>query len=274
MDRTAFISAFTSLAPVGQQQWTSPGTYSFVVPGGVFSISAVVVGGGQSGGRSSGAEVGLGGQGADLRYASSIPVTPGETLTVDVGTGGVSTTAISGPVNGTSSRVSRAATVLLVAKGGGSGTSSAIGSGLGGGAGGAGGTTVQGSGGGGAGGYAGAGGAGTGANGTGGAGGGGAGSDSRGAGGGGGVGLLGQGSDGTGGVAASGTGGAGGSGGATGITGSSLTAAAGGAGGAVGAGGGGARNGTAPGGRGADGGVRIIYPANFRSYPSNMTQDV
>lgn len=41
----------TEVAPPGQQQWTSPGTYSFMVPEGVTEISAVVIAGG-GGGRS------------------------------------------------------------------------------------------------------------------------------------------------------------------------------------------------------------------------------
>lgn len=237
--------------PSGQQVFTSSGT--FTVPENTTTISAVCVGcGGTSFSNN-------GGRGGDLRYATSIAVTPGETLTITISTtGGVTT-------------IDRSGSVLLGARGGSSGSSTATGGDIGGGNGGNGGTTSgpRNGGGGGAGGYNGNGGAGggdssSGGNGSGGGGGGGAGSNADGGagGGGGGVGLLGTGSNGAGGTtAANGNCGTGGSGG---LPVSSTQTHAGGAYG---------------GGRGAGGSVvgagavRIIWGTG-RAYPSTGVADV
>ncbi len=63
-----------------QEEFTTPGTYSFVVPSGVTSISIVTVGGGGVRFRP-GYLQGVGGGGA-LSYVNNVTVTPGETLTV------------------------------------------------------------------------------------------------------------------------------------------------------------------------------------------------
>lgn len=65
----------------GQQEYTTTGTYEFIVPQGVTQISAVAISGGGAGG------IG-GGAGGNLSY-NTFSVTPGETLTVVVGKGGV-----------------------------------------------------------------------------------------------------------------------------------------------------------------------------------------
>ena len=70
----------------GQQEFTSPGTYTFVVPANVQSISMVAVGGG--GGGAQNVDDGGGGGGGALAYNNDVAVTPGETLTVIVGQGG------------------------------------------------------------------------------------------------------------------------------------------------------------------------------------------
>jgi hypothetical protein len=70
----------------GQQEFTTPGTYTFVVPPNVQSISMVAVGGG--GGGAQNVEDGGGGGGGALAYNNDVAVTPGETLTVVVGLGG------------------------------------------------------------------------------------------------------------------------------------------------------------------------------------------
>lgn len=96
----------------GQQQWTTAGSYSFVVPGGVFEISAVVVGAGGSGSNSSPF---TGGGGGGLHWRNSVQVFPGETLTVEVGEGAYT------PPNGTTggtSRLKRGSSILLEATGG------------------------------------------------------------------------------------------------------------------------------------------------------------
>jgi hypothetical protein len=222
---------------VGQQTFTT--NTSWVVPAGVTNISAVAVGRGGDGGAYGG------GGGGALAYAASIPVTPGETLTIVFDESGALT------------RIKRGALALLTAGNGGAGSGSVGGnggtfSGSTGGVGGQGGTSVssQPQGGGGAGGYTGGGGAGgtdqTDGNGTAGAGGGGGGGGYFG-GDGGGVGLLGQGS--------SGGAGGGGSSGGPGSGGSGKTY-----------GGGGRGNG----GVGGGSGVRIIWGAG-RAYPSTNT---
>ena len=197
-----------------EQTFTAPGTYTFVVPAGVTSISTVVIGGGGGGGRPArytdtadpttivayspvpGSLTGnfYSGSGGGLAYKNSISVTPGQSLTVVVGDGG--NINFSGPGgSGGDSYIQNASAVKLVHAGGGSSGSSNSGGALivgdGGGAGGsganwqyAGGGPPQenvwrSSSGGGAGGYSGAGGAGAGtgdgASGSGGGGGGGGG---------------------------------------------------------------------------------------------------
>lgn len=159
------------------------GTFTFEVPTGVTAISALAIGGGGGGGGTSGsatASAGGGGGGAFV-YSNAIAVTPGETLTVQVGNRGSAGTgstssATSGGAGGESS-LSRGGTVLLLAKGGSGGTrsisSTTVAGGAGGvtstsvgdtkntgGAGGAGNSNDRGGGGGGAAGYSGTGGAG------------------------------------------------------------------------------------------------------------------
>ena len=70
----------------GQQEFTSPGTYSFIVPANVESISMVAVGGG--GGGAQNTDDGGGGGGGALAYNNNVAVTSGEVLTVVVGQGG------------------------------------------------------------------------------------------------------------------------------------------------------------------------------------------
>jgi hypothetical protein len=76
----------TPVAPRGEVAFTVPGTYSWVVPTGVTSISFVLVGGGGGGAYS-----GSGGGGGALAYKNSLTVVPGDTLTIVVGAGGVAT---------------------------------------------------------------------------------------------------------------------------------------------------------------------------------------
>ncbi len=96
-----------------QQEFPTPGTYSFVVPAGVTAISAVAIGGG--GGGASNVNDGGGGGGGGLQYRNDIPVTPGETLTVVVGAGGApGTNAGTGGPSG----IYRSGTQLVYATGG------------------------------------------------------------------------------------------------------------------------------------------------------------
>ena len=234
------LAQFTiSTGSTGQQAYTTPGTYSWTAPAGVTSVSAVAIGGGGGGHWGTGFngnKLGAGGGGA-LAWVNNIPVVPGNSYTVVVGTAGISDTGLgTGATNGGDSYFINTTTVF--AGGGKIGSSSDTAGGLGGtytvtsaygtaggGRGGAGGNgyylvSSYGAGGGGAGGYTSTGGAGGngGTSGTGfgnsstDGGGGGAGgnpnyyptyagsSNSNGGGGGGGVGLLGQGTGGSGGT--------------------------------------------------------------------------
>ena len=168
------IGPFTvTNSPTGQQAYTTPGTYTWVAPADVFSVSVVAVGAARS----------L--AGAGLGWKNNIAVTPGSSYTVVVG-------ASSG--TGDSYFVS-----LSTVKGGGGpvGYAATGGTYTGDGGGNGGGTVGYGTpGGGGAGGYTGNGGSSDGANG--GAGSGGGGGGAYGGGGGGGVGIFGQGTSGAG----------------------------------------------------------------------------
>ena len=264
---SAASNSATPTAVVGQQAYTTAGTFSWTAPAGVTSVSVVAVGGGATLGRwPSSCSYANGGGGGALAYANNISVTPGNSYQVIVGIGGcccsnggcssfnsTSVKAGGGKRNNTSNTGGAGGTVIA-------GT---------GGSGGTGGRDLgqanASPGGGGAGGYSGTGG--TGANafslvgtaGTGGGGGGGVGYQPSGAcaGGGGGVGLLGQ--------------------GCSGARGSS--AAQQGFGGSGGCGGGFTPNGAIYGGGsgryvGAKGAVRIIWPGTTRSFPSTCTGDL
>lgn len=269
--------------PIGQTSYTSPGTYTFVAPVGVFSVHVLAVGSGSGGGWSvpcwSGQSAGGGG---GLAWKNGITVVPGSSYLVQVG----------GWPSPTSPDSFFSSPLTMVAYG--ANQSNGQGGsffGEGGGAGGNGGNASgcwQGNGGGGAGGYTGNGGNGYSsfgvdavAGGGGGGGGGGAGS------GGGGVGLLGQGADGP---AANGfnapspnigRGGGGGSGGQGAPSAQICTSPCGDAtpagqtdGGFYGGGGGGyGFNQSWGGGRPATGAVRIIWGAT-RSWPSTGTGDI
>lgn len=275
----AFSVTVLPPVPAGQIAYTTPGTYSFVVPDRVNTICAVLVGPGSTGG------TGYGGAGGSLRYINDLPVTPGETLEVYVGAGGGY--GSTGPTT-----LKRGSNTLLLAASNNTGgnwtapeyptASTSVGAGpyggtVGGGNGGSGGTagSYGSPGGGGAGGYSGNGGNGgyTGAAGSGGAGGGGGGAGGQSpwnGGGGGGVGLYGQGSNGGGG--GSYVGGGGGSGGADGDSYKYNVLSRGGLYGGGGGGNGGGSGYTVGYSPGGNGGARIIWGAG-RAFPSTLTTD-
>ena len=252
----------------GQQAYITAGTYSWVAPTGVTSVSVVAVGGGGNG--VSGTTLGAGGGGGGLGYRNNITVIPSNSYTVVVG------------APSCSSSFNSTCAIGNAGSNGSTGTGGAGGSytGTGGGTGGTGGGTAFGSngggGGGGAAGYAGNGGAGgtgsggsvnpVGANGSGGGGGGGSGGggSTKYGGGGGGVGLLGQGCSGAGGYDSRPNDGAPGCGGSSGSAGCTAL------GGSYGAGGAG-RKAACGGGAGSSGAVRIIWPGTTRSFPSTCT---
>lgn len=68
-----------------QAEYLSPGTYAWVCPPGVTSVSVVCVGAGGGGGAG---WANYGGSGGGLGYKNNISVTPGQSYTVVVGTGG------------------------------------------------------------------------------------------------------------------------------------------------------------------------------------------
>jgi hypothetical protein len=277
--------------PVGQQAYTTAQTTTFTVPNGCTSISAVCIGGGGGGGGSDSRSEGTqGGAGGALCYGT-IAVTPGEQLTIVVGSGGNGGGSGNDGSNGGNTSISRGATALLTANGGSGGNERSTGavgaatytvnttfvtsSGGGNGGGCNGSSNSGGAGGGGAGGYSGNGGTGgggtTGASAGQGGGSGGGGHTTSGLGaGGGGTGILGSGSNG-----AAGTSGATPTGGGRGsyISGSFPTSGTRAAGGAYGGGGGGyAANANGSGGNGGVGAVRIIWGTG-RSYPSTSVAD-
>lgn len=105
---------------IGQNSWLNTGTYSFVVPEGVYFIAAMLIGGGAGGGTGSPGDTysaGAGGGGARA-YHNAIPVTPGETLTIIVGAGGIAGGTMQGGGAGSASQIKRGATVLVSAGGG------------------------------------------------------------------------------------------------------------------------------------------------------------
>ena len=275
------MAAGKTSAPPGQAEFTTTGSQSWVVPDGVRSISVVCVGGGEGGGTTHG------GYGGNLRYKNTISVTPGETLDILVGPGGVghSSTTTSRGGDGTDSSVKRSTTTLVLARGGHSASTEVY---DGGGTGGVGdvpyavtspyGTVNHGGGGGGAGGYSGNGGNARSSGAGGGGGGGGRTTASaiysdindyyfgRPGSGGGGVGLQGQGASGAGSSTSTGKGGSGGS--------DAVLKVGGTYGG--GAGGGYTRvvySPNAAGGAGTQGAVRIIWPGDERLFPSTRTSD-
>lgn len=299
--------SFTTQAAAGQITFSNPGSYSFVIPYGVTSISAIGIGGGGGGGggglAGNGEMGGGGGGGGALAYVNNIAVTPGETLGIYVGGGGIGGSNGANGTGGAWSRILRSSTVLLSASAGGNGAGGngggstggnggTVGVGVGGagGKGGAGGSS-GGGGGGGTGGYAGSGGAGgggysggdysytngqSGAGGGGGGGGGGAFGGYGGAGGGG-VGVFGQNLSGVGGNGGSSGTAVGGNGGSSGGQGSSSTGIQGVDGGEYGGGGagGGVSSASRPiGGRGKDGVIRIIWPGTTRQFPNANTGNV
>ena len=275
--------------PIGQVEFTTPGSYNWTVPANVTSVSVVCVGGGGGGGDwNSGLQ---GGGGGGLGYKNNITVVPGAIFGLEVGVGGAGGGSNVDGGDGSDSWFSTVGTVRgfggtggaqyspeaaggsFVGDGGGSGGGAPIAVGAGGSGGG-----------GGAGGYSGNGGDGgnnngsvsptAGAGGGGGGGGGASTSADNGAGGGGGVGIYGEGASGAAGVSGTnvGTGGGAGSGGAAGVTGKSNATDGvnqGGNGGLYGGGGGNSETS----GNGGGGAVRIIWPGNVRQFPSTRTAD-
>jgi hypothetical protein len=111
----------STAGPVGQAFWIEQGSQSWVVPVGVTSVCVVAIGGGAQNASLYDPETdsfynSFGGGGA-LVYVNNLPVTPGESLTVD-------TLALAG--NGGAARLFRGTTQLILANGGVNGESEAM----------------------------------------------------------------------------------------------------------------------------------------------------
>ncbi|QXO10125.1 hypothetical protein pEaSNUABM37_00164 [Erwinia phage pEa_SNUABM_37] len=125
----------TKEVPPGQAIFTSPGTYSFVVPDGVETLMIACQGGGGSPLIVYSNKYCQGGQGGYTAYSNTIPVTPGETLTVVVAAAkanytntSTNTTLFEYPANlGNPSLVRRGSTNLVYAPGGSEGATKAVG---------------------------------------------------------------------------------------------------------------------------------------------------
>ncbi len=124
----------------GSSTYYAAGSSNFVVPTGVTSITVKAWGAGGGGGTGSGSSA-VGGSGGGGGYAKAVlTVTPAETLTVLVGTGGAVTAAANAGGNGGGYTAVKRSTTFLIQAGGGGGGGGARGNGSGnGGAGGAGG---------------------------------------------------------------------------------------------------------------------------------------
>lgn len=102
--------------PIGQLTFTS--SQPFVVPEGVTSLCAVCVGpGAKAGVGNASRREGGGGGGGALAWANEIPVTPGETLDIEVGLA-AQVTAIYNAVSTVVASISRAGVVLMYATSG------------------------------------------------------------------------------------------------------------------------------------------------------------
>lgn len=77
--------------PIGQQAFTAPGTYQWIVPDDVYEVSVVVIGPGEQPlvQPTSNVDTQFVAMGGGLRYKNGIAVTPGQKLTIEVGSGGV-----------------------------------------------------------------------------------------------------------------------------------------------------------------------------------------
>lgn len=92
-----------SSGPRGEALFNVPGTFSWVAPSGVTKVSAVCVGGG--GGANGWGDGAQGGGGGGLGWKNSIPVTPGQSYTVQVGSGGTPSSDLGGNNNNSSSAI-------------------------------------------------------------------------------------------------------------------------------------------------------------------------
>lgn len=118
----ASTSVSAQVAWATTTSFTSPGSSSYAVPSGVTSLCIVATGAGGGGGGNA-TPGALGGHGAQV--TATIPVTPGDTLTINVGSGGGAGTNTggggAGGGGGGLTSVYNGATAQIIAGGGGGG---------------------------------------------------------------------------------------------------------------------------------------------------------
>jgi hypothetical protein len=114
----AVKAQMVSWTGMGMAVWDRAGTYSWVVPAGVYRVRAIVTGGGGGGGSSGSGDVSGGGGGAGATAFAVFSVTPGEYLTIIVGAGGLGGVPHNYGSNGQSSKILRGSTVIVEASGG------------------------------------------------------------------------------------------------------------------------------------------------------------
>lgn len=100
--------------PIGQQVFINPGLHEWVVPDQVMFLSMVAVGAGEGAPNEA---YSRGGDGGSLRWSNRVPVTPGETLLIEVGKGGECSNIFT-ERRGGDSVVRRADDIILRAVGG------------------------------------------------------------------------------------------------------------------------------------------------------------
>ena len=95
--------AVVGTTPPGQQEYTTPGSYTFTPPGGMEKFSAVVVAGGGAGAPAYGTKNGGAGGGGGLTYANNMTWTTD--IDIVVGAGGAVVTSGSSGTHGNQSYV-------------------------------------------------------------------------------------------------------------------------------------------------------------------------
>ncbi len=109
--------------------FSTPGTFTWVCPSGITTVDVLCYGGGGGGGAASVVEGGGGGGGAFAERVA-VPVTPGTSYTVVVGTPGAGQSFSAGPVtSGTSSTFTGDSGVQVIALGGTGGNAATAGAG-------------------------------------------------------------------------------------------------------------------------------------------------
>ena len=115
--------SITRNGPV-RESFTAAGSFTFTVPTGMTSVNVLVVAGGGGGGAansSNGSDGGGGGGAGGLIYVPAFPVTPGGTVSGNVGSGGAGSPDFGSGANGSGAAGQDSTFGTLTAKGGGFG---------------------------------------------------------------------------------------------------------------------------------------------------------